>query len=313
MSQRLNSIIRQFSVKPAQIKQIAKRVFLYFGCLFLVVNVLEWKILYLPSVDGQFSHNNYPYFKSPQERNLPFEDIEIQHDGVELKGWFIKQQNFQTAPTVVFFHENAGNIGWRLEYAHQYYDRVKCNFVIVAYRGYTYSTGTPHQNGIQKDANAITNYVFNNLKIDKSNVFAHGRSLGGAVATYAFHQRQENAKQTGEMQYKGLIIENSFTQIADVVSNMNSLFKILSPFIMFNTWKTIDLVPKIQNPILFISSGQDEVIPHQQMFRLSQAAQNTSQKFDYHIPHGDHNSNWNYDRNEYFGTIQKFINSTSQL
>lgn len=47
------------------------------------------------------------------------------------------------------------------------------------------------------------------------------------------------------MQYKGLIIENSFTKVADVVANMNALFKLISPLIYFNTWKTIDIIPKI--------------------------------------------------------------------
>ncbi|CAD8141914.1 unnamed protein product [Paramecium pentaurelia] len=313
MNERLKKIVMQFSPQSGQIKQVAKKVILYFGCLFLVVNFVQWKLLYLPSIDGQFSQNNYHQFRSPQERNLPFEDIEIQHDGIILKGWFIKQQNYQTSPTVVFFHENAGNIGWRLEYANQYYNQVKCNFVIVAYRGYNYSTGTPHQNGIQKDAEAITNYVFNNLNIDKTNVYAHGRSLGGAVASYAFYKRQENVKKTGDLQYKGLIIENSFTKVADVVANMNRLFKILAPFIFFNTWKTIDIIPYILNPILFISSGRDEVIPHQQMFSLSEAAKSTKQKFNYHIPLGDHNSNWNYNQSEYFTNIKNFIKQTSQL
>ncbi|CAD8059663.1 unnamed protein product [Paramecium sonneborni] len=309
-NERLKKIAMQFKTHSGQIKQTTKNLILYFGCAFLIVNILEWKLLYLPSIDGQFAHNNYYQYRSPQERNLPFENIEIHHDGIELKGWFIKQQNYQKVPTVVFFHENAGNIGWRLEYAQQYYDHVKCNFVIVAYRGYTYSTGTPHQEGIQKDAEAITNYVFNNLNIDKQKIYAHGRSLGGAVATYAFYKRQQ---QNEELQYRGLIIENSFTQVNDVVGSMNGLFKIISPLIIFNTWKTIDIIPQIINPILFISSGKDEVIPYKQMISLSQAAIKTKQKFEYHIPQGDHNNNWTFDKNEYFKTIQNFMNKAAQF
>jgi fermentation-respiration switch protein FrsA (DUF1100 family) len=67
----------------------------------------------------------------------------------------------------------------------KYYQIVKCNIVIVAYRGYDHSTGTPSQFGIQKDAIAIAEHTFENLGIDKSNVYAHGRSLGGAVASWA--------------------------------------------------------------------------------------------------------------------------------
>ncbi|CAD8056693.1 unnamed protein product [Paramecium sonneborni] len=308
--ERLRKIAMQLTAYSGKIKYIGKKLIIYFGCVFLLVNVLEWKLLYLPSIDGQFARNNNYLFRSPQDRNLPFENIEIDHDGVKLKGWFIKQQNYQSVPTVVFFHENAGNIGWRLEYAQQYYDRVKCNFVIVAYRGYTESTGTPHQRGIQKDAEAITNYVFNNLNIDKQNVYAHGRSLGGAVATYAFYQRQN---QTKDQQYKGLIIENSFTKVTDVVGSMNFLFRIISPLIVFNTWKTINIIPKITKPIMFISSGRDEVIPYKQMMTLSQAAMKSIQKIDYHIPQGDHNSNWVLNKNEYFQTILNFMNKTAQL
>lgn len=45
---------------------------------------------------------------------------------------------------------------------------MKCNIVVVAYRGYDESSGRPNQRGIQKDAIAITEYVFNNLDVDKS-------------------------------------------------------------------------------------------------------------------------------------------------
>lgn len=36
------------------------------------------------------------------------------------------------------------DLGWRLSYLKEYYERVKCNLVIVAYRGYDESTGTTH-------------------------------------------------------------------------------------------------------------------------------------------------------------------------
>lgn len=38
-----------------------------------------------------------------------YDDIEIVANGQTLKGWFMKQKNSQIAPTVVFFHENAGS------------------------------------------------------------------------------------------------------------------------------------------------------------------------------------------------------------
>jgi hypothetical protein len=46
--------------------------------------------------------------------------------------------NYETCPTVVFFHENAGNIGERMDYFYNYYVRVKCNLMVIAYRGFIF-------------------------------------------------------------------------------------------------------------------------------------------------------------------------------
>lgn len=77
-------------------------------------------------------------------------------------------------PTVVFFHENAGSIyyifiediGNRLLYAEHYYQYCKVNFVMVAYRGYSDSTGKPTEAGLQLDGEAIINAVMRRNDID---------------------------------------------------------------------------------------------------------------------------------------------------
>ena len=43
--------------------------------------------------------------------------------------------------TIVFLHENAGNIGLRLDWFGLVYDRLNCNIVCFAYRGYSRSEG----------------------------------------------------------------------------------------------------------------------------------------------------------------------------
>jgi hypothetical protein len=53
-----------------------------------------------------------------------------------------------TAPTIIFFHENAGNIGHRLFYLEKYFHLCKTNILIVAYRGYSDSEGSANEKGI---------------------------------------------------------------------------------------------------------------------------------------------------------------------
>ena len=53
---------------------------------------------------------------------------------------------------VVFFHENAGNLGLRLDYFQTLYHEVNCDILAVAYRGYSASSGIPSEEGIKEDA-----------------------------------------------------------------------------------------------------------------------------------------------------------------
>ena len=65
-----------------------------------------------------------------------------------LKGWLCLNKNSKSVPTIVFFHENAGNIGTRLPFIKTYMERIQCNFLIVAYRGFSDSEGVPSEEGI---------------------------------------------------------------------------------------------------------------------------------------------------------------------
>ena len=62
-----------------------------------------------------------------------------------MQGWFIysKSGNTQDRDTVVFMHENAGNIGLRMDWFELMYNRMNCNIVCFAYRGYSRSEGSP--------------------------------------------------------------------------------------------------------------------------------------------------------------------------
>ena len=58
--------------------------------------------------------------------------------------------------------------------------------MIVGYRGYGPSEGTPSEPGIMLDSEAIVDYIFTDLKdvINTKNIYMMGRSLGGAVGLY---------------------------------------------------------------------------------------------------------------------------------
>ena len=97
--------------------------------------------------------------------------------------------NFKGKDTVVFMHENAGNIGLRLDYYETLCNFAQVNVLSIAYRGYSKSEGTPSELGLERDAIAIGEYLKRQDKFDNQRVYLIGRSLGGAVAVSLLSQK----------------------------------------------------------------------------------------------------------------------------
>jgi hypothetical protein len=53
---------------------------------------------------------------------------------------------------LIFFAFYCLDIGTRLEYLEIYYRIVKVNILIIAYRGFSESTGVPSEKGLQTDS-----------------------------------------------------------------------------------------------------------------------------------------------------------------
>lgn len=71
-----------------------------------------------------------------------------------------------------------------------YYKYVGVNILLIAYRGYSDSTGQPDECGLKLDGESIVTYALQLQTIDTDKVFIHGRSLGGAVTAYVMTKRQ---------------------------------------------------------------------------------------------------------------------------
>ncbi|CAD8052803.1 unnamed protein product [Paramecium primaurelia] len=270
------------------------------GLLYIQQNSL----IYLPAFQGlpQSPSQNMNGLRNPSERNLQYEDVEIGTlDRQKLKGWLIKQNDSINVPTVIFLHENAGNIGTRLQFLELYFSNVKCNILIIAYRGYSDSTGKPSEQGLQLDGESIVNYLFHRNDIDSSKIFVHGKSLGGAVAIHAMTQNIAKG-------IRGVILENTFTSIDDMVDVIFPKLKFFKSILLKNHWLSIQKIGQITQPILFIYSMRDEIVPVQHMAQLQNAAQRAKFIEKFVIEDGDHNTNWSREPEKYFNSISSFIN-----
>lgn len=150
--------------------------------------LLQNHIIYLPVVPGmsQSPRENPKGYRNPGERGMKYEDVTLKTEDKEtLRGWGMYQTNRKAVPTIIFFHENAGNLGYRLDFFQELYNSLGVNIIAIAYRGYSDSTGHPSEPGLQSDAAAIMKFAFTEADIDTSKIILFGRSLGGAVAVYS--------------------------------------------------------------------------------------------------------------------------------
>ena len=206
--------------------------------------------------------------------------------------------------TIIFFHANAGNIGFRLPNVSELVSKTEVNVLIIGYRGYGHSEGIPTEEGIKLDSLAIFDWAIENEVINNDKIFLFGRSLGGAVATYLCSKRGD--------QIQGMILENTFSSIPDMV---DQIFKYLATFkrlILRIEWNSLALIKELTNPMLFISGENDQIVPPIQMAKLYEGAKKSKLKEMYKIQYGTHNESWMQAGDDYFYRIKDFIDQVNK-
>ena len=227
-------------------------------------------------------------------------------DGVTIHAWLILQPQpaTSTLPTLVFFHGNAGNIGLRLPNAVQMYQHLKCNILMVEYRGYGDSdTVAPNELGLKLDSEAALRFVHDHALLDSSQIFLFGRSLGGAVAFHLAHYAELHS-----IDLAGIIVENTFLSISLMVDHLMPLVAPFKSLVLRIGWNSALIAPTLKAPILYLAGAQDQLVPHSHMLELYKLSLKTSRLPRIHIvENGTHNETWMQGGRTYWERIARFL------
>jgi fermentation-respiration switch protein FrsA (DUF1100 family) len=109
------------------------------------------------------------------------------------------------------FHGNAGNIGYRLPIAKILESELRCNVLMLQYRGYGLSSGNPNEKGLMIDAQTGLDYIRQRHELRDTKIVVYGQSIGGAVAVGLAARNQR------EGDISGIILENTFTSIKKLI------------------------------------------------------------------------------------------------
>lgn len=232
-----------------------------------------------------------------------FEELMIPTpDGESLSAFFIRPANKQHARNVTFlmFHGNAGNIGYRLPIAKILEEELGCNILMLQYRGYGLSTGTPNEKGLAIDAQTGLDYIRQRAELRGTKIVLYGQSLGGAVSIGLAAKNQEQ----GDI--AGVVLENTFLSIRKLIPSAFPPAKYLAP-LCHQLWPSEEVMPKIkQFPILFLSGLRDEIVPPSHMAKLFDLCVSKAKVWR-EFPNGSHNDT--VAEPLYFEYIEDFLRS----
>ncbi|TVR09453.1 MAG: alpha/beta fold hydrolase [Planctomycetota bacterium] len=231
----------------------------------------------------------------PSDIGIPFERFTVEtDDGEQLDVWWMPQEPYQQAPTVLFAHGNAGNMQHRME-TYRSLRFAGANVLTFDYRGYGDSSGRPSADGLRKDGEAIWAFARDHLHIPAETIILHGRSLGGAVAIHIAAKAEHPPA--------GLIVESAFADLHQAARDSFPFLPIT--WVARHQFPNSERIATVNAPILIMHSQEDEMIGYHHAEQLHAA---TTTKDARLVPlRGSHNHGWTDANGDWTNLIESFI------
>jgi len=166
-------------------------------------------------------------------------------DDNQLVAWTARAAPGQ--PTVLYFHGNAGNLGSRSERVRKYAAR-GLGMLMLSYRGYSGSTGSPSEANNVADARlAYDTLIADGVKPE--NIIVYGESLGTGVAVQL----------AAQVPVAGVVLDAPYTSIVEVAASAYPYFPVR--WFLFDRYETMSYLPGVHAPILILHGEDDQIIP----------------------------------------------------
>lgn len=258
-------------------------VALAYAAVLALVFVFQSRLVFYPEIGREVA-------VTPQTYGLKFEPAEIRTaDGETLQAWWIPAD--EPRGTVLFFHGNAGNISHRLDYLMMFH-RMRYATLIVDYRGYGRSTGSPSEEGTYRDAEAAWDYLRGARGVRQQDLVIVGESLGGAVASWL----------AAKVVPRAVVLLSTFTSATDLGAQIYWFLPVR--LISRVGYHNAENLKRIKAPVFVAHSRDDEVIPYSHGRRLFELA--TEPKAFVEMS-GGHNAGFIFVRPEWAAQLAAFL------
>lgn len=176
------------------------------------------------------------------------ERIWLDTDQGKVEGWFIPGRAVSAAapgPVVFYAHGNAEVIDYFPYVLAPYLER-GVSIMLVEYRGYGRSEGSPSQTRITDDYIRFYDMTAARPEVDKDRIIFHGQSIGsGVVCSLALHRPPA-----------AMILQSPFSSVRSMMGKY-----LVPPFLCRDPFDNTAVVRELDRPILIMHGTRDEVIP----------------------------------------------------
>ena len=174
-------------------------------------------------------------------------------DGTRVHAWHLRSG----APLVLYFGGNAEEVSWMIEAAQA--GAPGASWLLVDYRGYGQSAGSPSEAALVADAIALYDQALMLPGVDPKRIVAFGRSLGSGVAVALAAARP----------LAGLALATPYDSLAAVAKRYYWYLPV--DWMLKHRFDSIVRAPRLMTPLLCLVAERDEVIPAAHAERLFEA------------------------------------------
>ncbi|MEM7043702.1 MAG: alpha/beta fold hydrolase [Pseudomonadota bacterium] len=240
--------------------------------MFGRVALMGWLLAVLGGCTGLFFQPMKDHVADPATFGFAYEDVTFEAaDGTGLHGWFFPAEG-ERLGSLLFLHGNAENVSTHFANV-AWLAKAGVDVLIIDYRGYGRSAGSPTLEGLHLDAEAALDALIAMPETDPERIAVFGQSLGGAIAlsVVAAHPAKDRLA--------ALIVEGAFSDYRAIAREKLASFWLTWP-LQWPFSLTIDnayspsssagaLAPL---PLLVIHGQRDDVVPPVHGERLFDAA-----------------------------------------
>lgn len=167
-------------------------------------------------------------------------------DGLNLLAWH-RPASRKGAPTLIYFHGNAGNIGDRGYKVRPYLD-AGYGVLLVSWRGYGGNPGSPTEDGFYDDARAAFAFI-EAQGVAPERIIIYGESIGSGPAVQLATEKDIGA----------LVLEAPFTSAPDVAQR--AYWYLPAQYMVLDRYDSRAKIDDIEAPLFIVHGESDRVVP----------------------------------------------------